>query len=92
MVDDDEYITMIPFCRSLLSLRLSPRSIAIIPKLKSVIVLNSLSCDMAAVNFLYLENPPTWAEVETATLHVEPPTLQGQRQNNHSKQPAHLKL
>ncbi|GFW78646.1 transposable element Tcb2 transposase [Trichonephila clavipes] len=38
---------------------------------------------MAAVDFLYHENPPTWAGVEPATLGAE-----DQRQTNHATQPA----
>ncbi|GFW74626.1 hypothetical protein TNCV_962011 [Trichonephila clavipes] len=38
---------------------------------------------MAAVDFLHHENPPTWAGVESTTLDAE-----GQRQTDHSIQPA----
>ncbi|GFW79356.1 hypothetical protein TNCV_2477631 [Trichonephila clavipes] len=41
------------------------------------------SYDMAAVDFLHHENPPTWAGVQPATLGGE-----GQRQTNHATQPA----
>ncbi|GFV20686.1 hypothetical protein TNCV_777311 [Trichonephila clavipes] len=40
-----------------------------------------LSYDMATVDFLHHENPPTWAGVEPATLGAE-----GQRQTNHTTQ------
>ncbi|GFV92358.1 hypothetical protein TNCV_3949681 [Trichonephila clavipes] len=45
------------------------------------------SNDMAAVDFLHHENPPTWAGVEPATLSAE-----GQRQTNHATQPAKINI
>ncbi|GFY19720.1 hypothetical protein TNCV_4648921 [Trichonephila clavipes] len=45
-----------------------------------------LSYDIAAVDFLHHENPPTWAAVEPATLGAE-----SQRQTNHATQTVHLR-